>query len=264
MAIPIASPRDIEQIEAVARDLVACLRGAASAVSAGATPNAVAADVAERLRQRGLTLALLGYRGHDDRDRPFPAPACVWCDDEPHDGPPSRRLLTAGGVLTIDAAAARDGWHADASIPLRIGQHDAELPATDDRAARLVAAANAVTRAAIDAMVPGGLWSVAAAAARGAADRAGVHLLPGFAGHGIGLRLHQPPTLSYAVAGRKLRLWPGMVLTVEPIVIEPPPLDPQRTVGRAPSRWSCCLEHTVVVERDGTRILTLPAADPSA
>lgn len=272
MAIPLASPRDIEEIAAVAAMVAACLKLVVKRVDVGQTPADIARHTADVLDHAGLESVLLGYQGPTNRNRAFPAVAMVWANDEPSDAPPSSRPFENGDIVTIDIAArlkasGPQGWITDVSAGTVVGpqltlvgfdepsantqdpQPNAKPPT--DRGPALLRAAHAVTAATIDAMIPGGLWSVAAAASRGAAQRAGVHILPGFAGHGIGKTLHQPPALSYRTTERELRLWPGMIVTVEPVVVELPAADPKRN-----KPWTCSVEHTVAITEQGVRVLT--------
>jgi methionyl aminopeptidase len=195
------------------------------------------------------------------RDESFPGAASITINEEVAHAPPGPRILRAGDIVTIDAAIRLNGWCADAAACLVIG------PASPD-AARLIQAAREATSAAIGALQPGRRWSEAAAAAVRAASAHGCSVLSGFAGHGIGQRLQEPPSASFPDPGggqepstcQDFVLRPGMVLTVEPLLILGRPvvlgLDDAWTVVTADRSAAAHEERTVAVTRSGPQVLT--------
>ena len=131
-------------------------------------------------------------------------------------------------------------------------------------AARRAAAACAA------AMQPGVLWSRGAAAATDVARAAGLRVAEGLSGHGIGRGLHEPPEAGFGfVTGlgappvQDFVLRPGMVLTVEPVLVlagQGPPtllgLDDGFTVVTGDRARACHEEIMVAVTRDGPEVLT--------
>ena len=112
-------------------------------------------------------------------------------------------------------------------------------------------------------------WSDVAEDMTREAKRLGVTLVRKFVGHGIGREMHEAPQVPNFM-DRDMRrsdfeLKPGLVLAIEPMV----------NAGRASVKvqsdgWtavttdgslSAHFEHTVVVTREGTEILTLLAED---
>jgi methionyl aminopeptidase len=84
-----------------------------------------------------------------------------------------------------------------------------------------------------------------------------------FVGHGIGHRLHEDPQLpNYGAQGTGMRLKPGMVLAIEPMVNagthEVEVLADGWTAVTADGQLSAHFEHTVAIGQDGPEILTLP------
>jgi Xaa-Pro dipeptidase len=124
----------------------------------------------------------------------------------PH-GEPGRIALTEGDLLIVDIGVTVDGYAADITRTVVVGE-------ADDRQRELfeiVAAAERAGIAAARAGVPA--REVDAAARRVIAD-AGFG--PNFVhrtGHGLGLEVHEPP---YLTATNDEPLEPGMVATVEP------------------------------------------------
>ncbi|MEE8392177.1 MAG: M24 family metallopeptidase, partial [Anaerolineae bacterium] len=154
---------------------------------------------------------------------------------------PSHRVLEAGDLVVADIAPTWAGYTADESRTFVVGQ-----AAEWQRA--LFAVARAAEDAVFEALRPGApvadLYPIAeAVVAQGAPPHfaPGSLVLPGFAGHGIGLELDEPPVL-WPRDGTILQI--GMVLAIE-IEISAPD---QGTMVK--------LEDTVVVRPDGYEVLT--------
>jgi len=84
-----------------------------------------------------------------------------------------------------------------------------------------------------------------------------------YVGHGIGRKLHEePPVPNYGHKGKGVKLEPGMVLALEPMVnagtYETILLPDGWTASTKDGRLSAHFEHTIAITRSGPRILTLP------
>jgi methionyl aminopeptidase len=82
-----------------------------------------------------------------------------------------------------------------------------------------------------------------------------------FVGHGIGRALHEPPQVpNYGTKGSGMRLRPGMVLAVEPMINAGAPqvevLEDDWTAVTRDGRLSAHFEHTILVTEQGPEILT--------
>ncbi len=272
MAIPIKSPRDIDAMRRAGAVLRNILDEAAAFAAPGVRTREIDALIAARISERGARSAA--------RESGFPGAGVITVNEEALHAPPGPRMLRAGDIASIDIAIRLDGWCADASRVVLIGGGD------EHRA--LALAAGRVTAAAIAAIAPGRCWSEVVAAAVG--DARGCSIVGEYAGHGIGRELHEPPVAGFhpawaaqdwnappapdgsrvgdrvtmngpAGTAHDLVLRPGMVLTVEPVVVAGP--DPRVlglddgwtsvTAGRAAAAHE---EHTVAVVHGGALVLT--------
>lgn len=282
MAIPIKSPNDLAALRRSGRLAWDALGAAVDAVRPGARTRDLDAVVRSWLREAGAEPVMLGFaRG----DAPlFPACSSICVNEEVAHGVPGDRVLRPGDVVTLDVALRFEGWCADAARAVVVGgSPGGEAPSARDRferSGRLVAAAGACVDAAIAVLAPGRPWSFVARAAEDAARAAGVRLVPGYDGHGLGRELHEPPAAPIPMpasgpgrAGvQDFILRPGMVLTIEPIVLEPPASggrqepelvgtdDGWTVLARDRSR-ACHEERTVAVARGGPVVLTAPEQD---
>jgi methionyl aminopeptidase len=93
------------------------------------------------------------------------------------------------------------------------------------------------------------------------AEGAGYSVVRELVGHGIGTSFHEEPQVpNYGKPKRGPRLVPGMTIAIEPMINMGRPeirtLDDKWTVVTADGSLSAHFEHTVVIEKDGPRILT--------
>jgi methionyl aminopeptidase len=223
----------------------ACTRAAVP----GATTGDLDAAAREVLDRRGARSNFLGYHG-------FPAVACISPNEVIVHGIPGPRRLAEGDIVSIDCGAIVEGWHADAAITVPVGE-------TDAVSQRLMA----VTRRALDASI--GAMKVDArlgdlgAASEEVVRAAGFSVVREYVGHGIGTQMHEDPEVpNHGTRGRGLRLRPGIVLAIEPMVnaggAATEVLDDGWTVVTADGSRSAHFEHTVALTDDGPEILTLP------
>jgi methionyl aminopeptidase len=190
---------------------------------------------------------------------PYPAAICVSVNDQALHGPPGRRKLRDGDLVSVDAGAVLDGWTGDAAISFTAG-----TPRPGD--GRLIDAARAALRAGITAAVPGGHIGDISAAISAAGRAAKVGVGPDFGGHGVGRAMHEDPIVpNHGRPGRGLRLLPGLVIAIEPWFLAGG-VDAYRvdrdgwTVRSADGSRAAHVEHTIAVTADGPRILTAAPA----
>ena len=82
-----------------------------------------------------------------------------------------------------------------------------------------------------------------------------------FVGHGIGQRLHESPQIpNYGPPGKGVKLKPGMVFAIEPMINKGRPeveiLKDQWTAVTVDRSLSAHFEHTVAVTQNGPDILS--------
>jgi len=129
-------------------------------------------------------------------------------------GIPSDELLVEGDILTIDAGMLLGGFAGDAAITFTIG------PASERQEALIDATMEAMLTA-IAAAKTGNTVGDVSWAMQSVAESHGYNVARGFCGHGIGRRCWEDPQVPFAGrAGTGPKLTEGMVITVEPVVIE--------------------------------------------
>ena len=99
------------------------------------------------------------------------------------------------------------------------------------------------------------------------AEENGYSIVREFCGHGIGRKFHEEPqVLHYGKAGTGLRLEPGMIFTVEPMInagkADIRGLADGWTIVTKDHSLSAQWEHTVLVTDTGYEVLTVSAGTP--
>jgi methionyl aminopeptidase len=219
------------------------------AAKPGATTLDLDAAAREVLARRGARSNFLNYHG-------FPAVACISPNEVIVHGIPDDRVIDEGDIVSVDCGAIIEGWHADAAITIPVGT-------IDDESKRLIEATRASLQAGIAQVVNGNRLGDIGAAVEGTATAAGFSIVREYVGHGIGTAMHEDPEVpNYGTAGRGMRLRPGMVLAIEPMLNVGKRttrlLDDGWTVVTADGTRSAHFEHTVALTDDGPEILTIP------
>lgn len=130
---------------------------------------------------------------------------------------PGHEVLGEGRPIIIDMGARLDGYHADLTRTIVLGQ-------PDDTFRAVYAATLAAQQAAINALRPGLPWAEADAIARRVIEEAGyAHGIAHSLGHGVGLAIHEAPWLRISApdAPPSPPLQAGMVTSVEPGIYLP-------------------------------------------
>ena len=129
-------------------------------------------------------------------------------------GIPGDELLVEGDILTIDAGMLLGGFAGDAAATFTIG------PASISQQA-LIDATWLAMNTAIEAARTGQTVGDVSWAMQSVAESHGYNVARGFCGHGIGRRCWEDPQVPFAGdPGTGPKLVEGMVITVEPVVIE--------------------------------------------
>ncbi|MBI3298013.1 MAG: type I methionyl aminopeptidase [Elusimicrobia bacterium] len=220
----------------------------AKAVAPGVTTAELDAVAAAGIKARKAKAAFIGYRG-------FPATLCVSVNAEVVHGIPSKtRVLAEGDIVGLDLGLIWKGFYADSAVTHPVGK-------VSPAARKLIAATSAALEAGLAEAVAGRRIGDIGEAVQTVAEKAGYSVVREFVGHGIGRALHEdPPVPNYGKAGTGLRLAPGMVLAIEPMVNAGGPdvrvLSDGWTAVTSDGALSAHFEHTVAVTEDGPRVLT--------
>jgi methionyl aminopeptidase len=245
--IRLKTPEEVEGIRKSGRLVLELLELAERLARAGAVTGEIDRILAEHTAKCGATSAPLNYRG-------FPKSTCISINEVICHGIPGERVLQEGDIANIDVTTLLDGYYADASKTFRIGKISAE-------AEHLVSVTRECLRRAMHAVQPGNTLGDIGWAIQSFAESQGCSVVRDFVGHGIGLEFHEAPQVMHTGRrGNGIKLVPGMVFTIEPMI----------NLGRPESKilrdgWtavtidgslSAQFEQTVLVTPDGFESLT--------
>jgi methionyl aminopeptidase len=207
------------------------------------------------LARLGATSTMCGYRARGQK--PYPAVVCTSVNEVVVHGIPRRDVvLREGDIIGLDFACLKDGLCADSARTVAVGVISAPARALLDTTREALARA-------IEACVPGARLGDVGAAIQELVEQRGYSVVRELVGHGIGHAMHEdPPVPNYGRAGRGLRLVPGLVIAIEPMVTAGGPavvtLDDDWTIVTRDRSLAAHVEHTVAITPRGPQILTAP------
>jgi methionyl aminopeptidase len=252
MGIILKNNHELEKMRAAGRIVVAVLDAVEAACLPGVTTaelNRIAAREIARAKARS---AFLGYR---QGGPPYPAVLCTSVNGTVvHGIPRADEILREGDIISVDFACFKDDYCADAARTVAVG-------VISEPARALLAATRECLERAIGECHPGQRLGDVGNSIEGCAKKHGYSVVRDFVGHGIGRAMHEPPSVpNYGTRGLGLRLKPGMVIAIEPMVNAGGPdvrmLSDGWTVVTADRSLSAHVEHTVAITDGGPRILT--------
>ena len=224
------------------------LRLAGEAVEPGVSTWEIDKIAREYIEKMGATPSFLNYDG-------FPASTCISVNDVVIHGIPKKEtILKRGDIVSIDVGACYKGFHGDNAWTFPCGEISGEAQA-------LLDATEQALFKAIEQARPGNRLGDIGSTVQGYVEARNYSVVREFVGHGVGANMHEDPSVpNYGTPGRGVRLLPGMVIAIEPMInaggcavrILP---DGWTTVTKDGS-LSAHFEHTVAITPDGPVILT--------
>ena len=231
---------------AVAAVLDAC----EAACKPGATTWDLNEIAAAKLEELGAKSAFLGY--HD-----YPAVLCTSVNEVVVHGIPRKDLvLKSGDIVGIDFGCFVEGYCGDSARTILVGDVNADTR-------KLVGATKDALDRAIEQCKAGNRLQDIGWAVQSFVEPLGYSVVRSFVGHGIGRDMHEdPPVPNYGSPGRGLRLKPGLVLAIEPMVNFGGPdvelLGDGWTAVTKDRSLSAHFEHSVAITEEGPFVLSRP------
>jgi methionyl aminopeptidase len=255
IVVILRSPTELASLRAAGRIVAHTIAAVVGAAKAGVRPSELDSLAAETIAALGAQPSFRGYHPPWAR-APFPGVLCLSVNETIVHGIPDGRPLREGDLLSIDCGAHVDGYHGDAAVTIGIG-------ALDPAGARLIETADAALAAGIAAAHPGGRLGDISHAIEATARAGGFGLPVGLGGHGVGTAMHEDPFVpNTGRPHRGLRLREGLVLAIEPMLIESGGSGRRTrrdgwTIDTADGSRAAHAEHTIAITDRGPEILTL-------
>ncbi len=203
-------------------------------------------------KRNGAEPAFLGYQPNGAQ-RPFGASICASVNEVIVHGFPSGYKLRDGDILKIDFGVRYKNFFADAAVTLGIGN-------ISNEAKHLIKITELALKKAVEKAKAGNTLGDIGWIIQKTAGKNKLKVIRDLTGHGIGLNLHEDPTIyNYGERKKGLELKPGMILAIEPMFAT----GSEKIVQRPDESWatadgslSAHFEHTVAITEKESKIIT--------
>lgn len=179
---------------------------------------------------------------------------CISINDEICHGFPRKEVLKNGDLIKVDTVINLKGALSDSCWSYVVGESNPEKD-------HLMEVTLKAMYKGIEQAKVGNRIGDIGHAIQSYVESENLSVVREFLGHGVGPTLHESPDVpAYGQPGKGLRLKEGMVITVEPMVNTgswKSKMDDNGWTARTKDGGlSCQFEHTLVITKDGPRILT--------
>lgn len=251
MKIFLKTADEIERLRRANLAVAATLDACEAACKPGASTWDLNEIADRKLKELGARSAFLGYHG-------YPAVLCTSVNEVVVHGIPRKDVvLKAGDIVGVDFGCFVDGFCGDSARTIIVGGRDSVPEATR----KLVDATRESLELAIQQCVPGNRLQDIGWAVQSHVEPLGFSVVRTFVGHGIGKEMHEdPPVPNYGSPGRGIRLKPGLVVAIEPMVNAGGPevevLKDGWTAVTKDRSLSAHFEHSVAITEKGPVVLS--------
>jgi len=235
------------------RRLARILSAVRDAIKPGVTTGELDRLTEKLMREGGDEPAFLHYTP-EGMNIAYPGTLCVSVNDEIVHGIGGNRVLKDGDIVSIDSGLKHKGLFTDSALTIPVGKVDAS-------AQKLIMATEGALIAGISVARAGNTTGDIGYEIEKYVKSYGLVVVEELGGHGVGYSQHEDPHISnYGEKGQGVKLKPGMVIALEPIVNEG-----TRYIKLMPDGYtyvtkdhkrSAHFEHTILITDGDAEILT--------
>ena len=246
-AINIKTPQEIEILSEGGKILAAIIGDLRSYLKAGIATRDVDNQAERLIKKANVLPAFKNYKG-------FPACICVSINDEVVHGIPGNRILKEGEIVSLDVGIIHKDYYADTAVTIGIGKVSPQLE-------KLLEVTYQSLFKGIEQAIEGNHLSDISHAIQKCVELNHFSIARDFVGHGIGRSLHEDPEIpNFGSPKNGPLLKEGMVFAIEPMVNlgswQTRVAEDGWTVKTQDGQPSAHFEHTIVITRQGPKILT--------
>lgn len=253
--ITLKSPREIKEMAISGAILAGMHIGLRDIIKPGVSSWEVEKFARKYFKEHDAIPEQIGFEG-------YKYATCVSVNDEIcHAFPRKDLIFKEGDLVKVDTVVNYHGAMSDSCWSYVVGKPSEEVE-------HLMEVTKKALYLGIDqAQVGNRLGDIGYAIQHYTEDLNGFGDVREFVGHGIGPTMHESPNVPhYGEKGKGIRLREGMTITIEPMINT----GTWQSVMDDPNGWtartadgglSCQYEHTIVITKDGPKILT--SQDPS-
>lgn len=245
--ISIKSEREITLLEEAGHIVYLTHKYLKPFIKAGITTKELDKLAYDFIISKGATPSFKGYNG-------YPATICASINQEVVHGIPGNKKLKNGDIISIDIGACFKGYHGDSAWTYAVGE------VSEDKK-YLMEHTEKSLYIGLNEIKPGARVGDIGNAIETYATKHNLGVIKELVGHGVGKNIHEEPDVpNYGTKGVGPILKEGMVIAVEPMLTSKSPeivlLDDDWTIETEDYSDSAHYEHTVVVTKNGYKILT--------
>jgi methionyl aminopeptidase len=261
MAVTLKSKQEIAQLRQAGHLVAETYEVLRPHIVPGTTTAELDRIAEDYIRSKGAKPIYKGYGARAARNGlpaipAFPATICVAVNDVICHGIPSpSQVLHEGDIIGIDIGVLYKGWVGDSCVTFAVGE-------LDSASQRLMEVAKRSLELGIEQARPNKQLGDVGAAIQTYAESQGFSTVREYVGHGVGRSLHEDPQVPhYGHPGTGLKLRPGMVFTIEPMInaggYQARVLPDHWTVCTADGSRSAQFEHTIAITDGAPELLTV-------
>ena len=244
----VKSQEQIEQMDISGSIACSILKQVAENAVVGTTTQELNDIATELTKQNGVKPGFLNYGG-------FPAVLCASVNETIVHGLPGAYVLQNGDIIGLDFGVVYNGWYSDTAVTVGVGDVSYE-------AKRIMQVCKKALRLGIKKAKVGSTTGDIGNTVQRFVESEGYSVVRELVGHGVGTSLHEEPQVpNYGARHSGTVLQEGMVVAIEPMIIDGPPsikLDKDGfgyiSAGR---HLTAHFEHTVAILKNGPKILTV-------
>ena len=246
--IALRTARELELLRDAGRISAQALQVAGEHCKPGVSTKEIDTAIRTFILSTGATPNFYHYGG-------FPGNACISVNDTVIHGIPSKHeILKEGDIVSVDVGALYKGYHGDNAYTFTVGEVSKE-------AKQLLEVTEKSLYEAIKAAQPGNRLGDVGYAVESTVTPYGYGIVRQYVGHGVGTDLHEEPEVpNFGKPGYGIRLVPGMVIAIEPMINGKGDavklLSDGWTVKTASGSLAAHFEHTIAITKDGPIILS--------
>jgi len=201
----------------------------------------------EFIQDHGGSPSFKNYHG-------FPAALCISVNETVVHGFPGGYELKDGDIISIDCGVLYKGFHSDSAYTYPLPEASAEVLNLLDRTYESLYAG-------IEQAKAGNRIGDIGFAIQTYVEKFGYGVVRELVGHGVGKDLHEDPEVpNYGKRGKGVKIMPGMVFAIEPMINMGTKSVVQEadgwTIRTQDKKPSAHFEHMVAIYKDRTEILT--------
>jgi methionyl aminopeptidase len=251
--IELRTPTQIEQMRPAGRFVASVIKALAEKAEVGVNLLELDELAHRMIKDAGAESCYIDYHPSFGAS-PFGKVLCTSVNDAVLHGLPHDYVLQDGDLLSVDFAAAVDGWVSDSALSVIVGTPDPKDQWLIDVAQRALDAGIAAARS-------GNRLGDISFAIGSVAHAEGLKVNLQFGGHGVGRTMHgEPHVPNDGRPGRGLKLRPGLVIAIEPwFLASTDQIYTDKdgwTLRSMDGSRGAHSEHTVAITEDGPLVLT--------